>query len=51
VRRIEALEGLVTQDGTYDLSFAVLSDERVAESAEEICEINSVIKSELSGLR
>ena len=50
IKRMEDLAEKVTQDGTYDTSFSVLSDERVAEVAEDIYDIHLEIVDELGHL-
>ena len=50
MERTEALAERVTQDGTYDTSFDVMSDDEVEAVAEEIYSINLAIEIEIRGL-
>jgi hypothetical protein len=50
IERMEDLAEKVSQDGTYDTSFSVLSDERIAEVAEDIYDIHLEIVAELGHL-
>jgi hypothetical protein len=47
IKRMDDLAEKVTQDGTYDTSFSVMSDERIAEVAEDIYDIHLEIVGEL----
>jgi len=49
VRAMEELSERVTQDGAYDTTFSLMSDEEVGAIAEEIYEIYIAIQGELSG--